>query len=60
MKTKIVQRGDFYELRISQALLNQAGLAGLVYLSVTPGSIVIRNTKPRTGWAKSFKDNKKT
>lgn len=58
MKANIIRIGNSRGVRLPKALLEQTGLNGEVDLKATNDSIVIRprSSKPRAGWAKSFKE----
>ncbi|NUO79636.1 AbrB/MazE/SpoVT family DNA-binding domain-containing protein [candidate division KSB1 bacterium] len=56
MKTKIVQLGKSRGVRIPKNLLERSGLRDEVVLEVKYQQIIIRTaSKPRAGWARSFR-----
>ena len=56
MKTKIVQIGTSFGIRIPKALLEKSGLKGEVVVDARKHQIVIRPSKKvRQGWEESFK-----
>lgn len=57
MKTRIVRIGNSQGIRIPKPLLEQTGLCGEVEITAEAETLVVRPTrKPRSGWAKAFKE----
>ena len=55
MNTRIVRIGNSRGIRIPKLLLEQAGLAGEVEISVRDNSLVIKPARrPRAGWEAAF------
>jgi antitoxin MazE len=56
MKARIVRIGNSQGVRIPKPLLQQAGLADEVELTVEGSRIVVASiSRPRQGWAEAFK-----
>ncbi len=57
MKTRIVRIGNSQGVRIPKPLIEQAGLSGVVEITVQDGSLVIKSiAKARAGWATAFRE----
>jgi antitoxin MazE len=55
MKTRIVRIGNSRGIRIPKVLLEQAGLAGEVEISVQDNALVVKAARsPRAGWEAAF------
>ncbi len=56
IKTLIVKTGNFYNIPISETIVNQVGLKDEVEILVHENQLVIRSAQnPRQGWAEQFK-----
>jgi len=57
MKTRIVRIGNSRGIRIPKVLLEQAGLAGEVEISVQDNALVVKAARgPRAGWEAAFEE----
>ena len=60
MLTKIIQIGNSKGLRLSKTILEKYDIGDTVNMRMEENFIIIEPiSKPRTGWAKSFKEMRK-